>query len=269
MKSDAGRVVRDDRQPDDVIKLAGRGGEFDLAAEFGVDADRVAAYGAYHAAGDRRRASTRCATPASRSSCATRRPTSARSFPSAGGCPTSCATTPGVIFASAFPGIEEFATDVDAFAIDQARREERAELEAIRARLSKPTARDVALDEIDRRLHDLGKLDRATSPTSFDRRFLFRVLSMGHSQFADLIGARGPNTQVNSACASTTQAVAIAQDWIRAGRCRRVVVVAGRRRHLRRPPRLVRLRLPGDRRSRHRRRRRARRRSRSTAAATG
>ena len=49
---------------------------------------------------------------------------------------------------------------------------------------------------------------------------------MGHSQFAELIGARGPNTQVNAACASTTQAVAVAEDWIRAGRCERVVVVA-------------------------------------------
>ena len=63
-------------------------------------------------------------------------------------------------------------------------------------------------------------------PYQFDRRFLFRVLSMGHSQFAELIGARGPNTQVNSACASTTQAVALAEDWIRAGRCRRVIIVA-------------------------------------------
>ena len=60
----------------------------------------------------------------------------------------------------------------------------------------------------------------------FDRRFLFRVLSMGHSQFAELIGARGPNTQINAACASTTQAVAVAEDWIRAGRCRRVIVVS-------------------------------------------
>ena len=49
---------------------------------------------------------------------------------------------------------------------------------------------------------------------------------MGHSQFAELIGARGPNTQVNAACASTTQAVALAEDWIRAGRCRRVIVIA-------------------------------------------
>ena len=60
----------------------------------------------------------------------------------------------------------------------------------------------------------------------FNRKFLFRALSMGHSQFAELIGARGPNTQVNSACASTTLASPLAEDWIRAGRCPGVIVVA-------------------------------------------
>ncbi len=54
----------------------------------------------------------------------------------------------------------------------------------------------------------------------------FRVLSMGHSQFAEFIGARGPNTQINSACATTAQAVSLAEDWIRAGRCRRVIVIS-------------------------------------------
>ncbi len=48
---------------------------------------------------------------------------------------------------------------------------------------------------------------------------------MGHSQFAEYIGARGPNTHVNAACASTAQAVALAEDWIRSGRCRRVIVI--------------------------------------------
>ncbi|MEC7242501.1 MAG: beta-ketoacyl synthase N-terminal-like domain-containing protein, partial [Myxococcota bacterium] len=59
----------------------------------------------------------------------------------------------------------------------------------------------------------------------FDRRFLFQILSMGHSQFAQFIGARGPNTQVNAACASTTQGISLAQDWIRLGRCERVIVL--------------------------------------------
>ena len=61
----------------------------------------------------------------------------------------------------------------------------------------------------------------------FDRRFVFRILSMGHSQFAEYIGARGPNTHVNAACATTTHAVSVAEDWIRTGRARRVVVIAG------------------------------------------
>ncbi len=82
-----------------------------------------------------------------------------------------------------------------------------------------------AAGEVDRLIADL-RAEMAANPYSFDRRFLFRVLSMGHSQFAEIIGARGPNTQVNAACASTTQSLALAEDWIRAGRCRRVVVVS-------------------------------------------
>ena len=84
---------------------------------------------------------------------------------------------------------------------------------------------DSALAEVDRRITELRHL-LEVEPFTFDRRFLFRCLSMGHSQFAEIIGARGPNTQINAACASTTQAVSLAEDWIRVGRCRRVVVVS-------------------------------------------
>ena len=79
--------------------------------------------------------------------------------------------------------------------------------------------------EIARRIDEL-RTAIEQKPYVFDRRFLFRTLSMGHSQFAEYIGARGPNTQINSACATTTQAVALAGDWIRAGRCKRVIVIS-------------------------------------------
>ena len=59
--------------------------------------------------------------------------------------------------------------------------------------------------EMDRRIEEL-RAAIEKEPYVFDRRFLFRMLSMGHSQFAEFIGARGPNTQINAACASTTQA---------------------------------------------------------------
>ncbi|MDI7267505.1 MAG: beta-ketoacyl synthase N-terminal-like domain-containing protein, partial [Myxococcota bacterium] len=59
----------------------------------------------------------------------------------------------------------------------------------------------------------------------FPRNFLLEVLALGHAQVASLVGALGPNVQVNAACASTSLAISIAEDWIRCGRCRRVIVV--------------------------------------------
>ena len=86
--------------------------------------------------------------------------------------------------------------------------------------------------EMDRRMDELrAAIDK--DRMYFDRRFVFRIMSMAHAQFAEFIGARGPNTQVNAACASTTQAVALAEDWIRAGRCRRVIVISRGRYHFR------------------------------------
>ncbi|MBM4393961.1 MAG: beta-ketoacyl synthase, partial [Deltaproteobacteria bacterium] len=76
-------------------------------------------------------------------------------------------------------------------------------------------------DQLVRKLGDNG----GDGEGHFDRRFLFQILAMGHSQVAQFLGARGPNTQVNAACASTTQALAVAEDWLRSGRCERVIVV--------------------------------------------
>ena len=50
----------------DVIKLAGRGGAFDLEKEFGISADRLAALDRVTQLWRSPRASTHCATPASR-----------------------------------------------------------------------------------------------------------------------------------------------------------------------------------------------------------
>lgn len=60
----------------------------------------------------------------------------------------------------------------------------------------------------------------------FDRKYLLKAIPIQSGNFAQIINARGPNTGINSACASTTQAIAIASDWIKLGRCKRVIVVA-------------------------------------------
>ncbi|RJU81478.1 MAG: acyltransferase domain-containing protein [Candidatus Poseidoniales archaeon] len=60
----------------------------------------------------------------------------------------------------------------------------------------------------------------------FDRRYLFQVLNMGHSQFAQYTGIRGPNTTINVACASATAAFSVAEDWLSNDRVDRVVILS-------------------------------------------
>ena len=207
--------------PSEVIKLAARGGEFDLGAEFGVSADRLPALDVV----------TRLAIGAGIDALRDagiplvlryKTTTKNTQLPDGWGLPAAMRDDTGVIFASAFPGMDSFAEYLTGYHEDHTRRQRLEDLEALRPHAGHDTN---ALLEIDRRIAEL-KEEIAAKAFTFDRRFLFRVLAMGHSQFAELIGARGPNTQINSACASTTMAMGLAEDWIRAGRCRRVVVIS-------------------------------------------
>ena len=208
----------------DVIKLAGRGCAFDLEKEFGVSAERLAAL-------DR---TTQLAIAVGIDALrdagiplVMRYKTTSKGtqLPDRWGLPDSLRDDTGVIYASAFPSYESFAQYISGYHIDHARREQLAMLEDFLPRLVAGNGHSPLTQELSRRVEEL-RAALEKEPFLVDRRFLFRVLSMGHSQFAEYIAARGPNTQINSACASTTQAVSLAEDWIRAGRCRRVIVVS-------------------------------------------
>jgi malonyl CoA-acyl carrier protein transacylase len=206
--------------PDEVIRLAGRPGSFDLAAEYGVPEKLVealdtttqlaiaAGLDALHEAG----------IPLVQT---WKRTSTGKYLPDRWLLPESMRDETGVIFASAFPGGARLAEELSRYFEWEGHRQQVAALEDLRRYTSDPDT----LAEISRRTAELREqLERA--PYEFDRRFIFRIIAMGHSQFGEYIGARGPNTHVNAACASTTQAIAVAEDWIRTGRCRRVIVVA-------------------------------------------
>ncbi|HEY7512899.1 MAG TPA: beta-ketoacyl synthase N-terminal-like domain-containing protein, partial [Vicinamibacteria bacterium] len=208
----------------EVIKLAGRAGTLDLEQEFGVSAERVSALDVVTklAIGAGLEALRDAGLPL-----VLRYKTTTRGtwLPDRWALPDALRDDTGVIFASAFPGLDSFARDLTRYHVDHGLRERLALLRDLRARLQEAGAPGPAVAELDRRIQESDSLLQQDAFV-FDRRFLFRVLSMGHSQFAEHIGARGPNTQVNAACASTAQAVGLAEDWIQAGRCRRVVIVS-------------------------------------------
>jgi acyl transferase domain-containing protein/NAD(P)-dependent dehydrogenase (short-subunit alcohol dehydrogenase family)/acyl carrier protein len=208
----------------DVIKLAGRGGAFDLEHEFGISSERVAAL-------DR---VTQLAIAAGIDALRDagiplvmryKTTTKGTQLPERWGLPDSLRDDTGVIFASAFPGLDSFADEMARYYADHERREQLATLESLLGRAVEGNGHSSLVQELQQSIAELrAAIDK--EPYVFNRRFLLRVLSMGHSQFAEFIGARGPNTQINAACASTAQAVGLAQDWIYAGRCNRVIVIS-------------------------------------------
>ena len=208
----------------DVIKLAGRGGAFNLEEEFGISSERVGAL-------DR---VTQLAIAAGIDALRDagiplvmryKTTTKGTQLPDRWGLPEALRDDTGVIFASAFPGYDSFADEMALYYADHERREQLATLESLLTGVVETNGHSVLVQEINRRIEEL-RVAIDKKPYVFNRRFLLRVLSMGHSQFAEFIGARGPNVQINSACASTTHAVALAEDWIHAGRCSRVIVIS-------------------------------------------
>ncbi len=210
---------------DDVIKLAARARDLDLVRDFGFPEDRLAALDNV----------TRLAIAAGIDALRDagiplvmryKTTTKGTKLPDRWGLPDELRDDTGVLFTSAFPGYDSYEEIISGYYRDRIRRERLQELSSLRVKAFElGGSGNGVVKELDRRIAELrAEIDK--NPYIFDRRFLFRVLSMGHSQFAEYIGARGPNTSTNAACASGTQAVAIASDWIQSGRCRRVIVIS-------------------------------------------
>ena len=223
VKSEAGAVMQTIDELGQTLKLAGQPGSFDPVEEFGLSPELVESLDI----------STKLAIAAGIDALrdagiplvmAYRRTSKGTFLPDRWRLPEALADETGVIFGSAFPGLDRMADEAGRFYQHKNLLQQIKELNHLQQTI--PATQKSAREIIARRLVELeNQLNE--QDYHFDRRFIFRVLSMGHSQFGEYIGARGPNTHVNAACATTTHAISVAEDWIRAGRCRRVVVIAG------------------------------------------
>ena len=135
----------------DVIKLAGRSAPLDVVAEFAVDAARDAALDS----------TTKLAIGAGFDALRDagiplvmhyKTTTLGTQLPDRWGLSNSMRDDTGVIFASAFPGYDNFARDLERYYVDRSNREQLLALEAVRARMS---GDEPAAAEVDRRIHEL------------------------------------------------------------------------------------------------------------------
>jgi SAM-dependent methyltransferase len=202
LKIDGKRVDKRLTKPSEVIKLASKLGRFDLAAEYGVPAHVVATLDTTYAL------AIAAGLEALKSAGIELRREGEKDMT----LPADMQDDTGVVFASSFPCLDSCVQEVS--------RSARGHAEALLAEFRR------AKEGAEAASAAAPRGSAADSTYEFDRKLLFKLLVMANSQLAELICARGPNTHVNAACASTSQAIAIAEDWIRPGRCKRVVVVS-------------------------------------------
>ena len=235
---------------DELIQLASRVGAFDLGAEFGVssaicetlDTTYALAVGAGLEA-LRNAGLVEAPVAPTRSPPSEQPPAVAPEASSAGAwkLKREHRNETGVIFAASFPAldslVEELARAMSAkltAATVEARALWRGELQKL---IEQRAAADAANPSEARSLGELSEWltqqeaslqgdHDAQAGYEFNRKLLFRLLVMANSQLAEIVQAKGPNLHINAACAGTTAAIALAHDWMRTGRARRVVVIS-------------------------------------------
>lgn len=213
---------------DGVIKLAGYFSEYRLAEEYGIDqrliasmdvTTQLALMAGIEALKD-------AGIPLVRQ---TRSTTTGLELPDAWALPEPLRAGTAVVFASAFPGLVSLVDELTREAASRYGSGARKRLIEFYTGLIGRVQDDRERDGITAWFsEEFARINHVESEEvySFNRSFLLRVMSMGSGQLAQFIRAQGPNSHVDAACASTTQAILLARDWIRTGQAKRVLVVA-------------------------------------------
>ncbi len=230
------RLVKDQAGPtfqllttlDDVIQLAGKLGRIDLVRDYHVDEkmvqDMTTCIAAGVAAGYEalRDAHIPLVQEYARTS-------TGRLLPQKLALPPAMQDETGVIFANGFPLIDPVIAEVSRYVAyaygSKTRRELLAFYESIIARVKDYQARKLLTDWYALHYSRLCDNPGEEDVYRFNHRFMTEISAQANNVLATLINARGPNFQLNAACSSTANAITIAEDFLRSGRVRRMIVV--------------------------------------------
>ena len=207
---------------EDVIQLAGKLGYFNFKNEYGIDFDYDVTISLAIAAGIEALKDARIPLVMHY-----RETSAGNRLPEGFTLPREMQDTTGVILTSLFPGFETLIDQMNNYYYNKFYVRPYKELENIYYHLME-SVRDTEIKaQITDWFFKIKERRKKYGTYKFDRNILYDLVPLGSAHFAQLIKARGPNIQMSGACASTTQAVGVAQDWIRTGRCDRVIIIGG------------------------------------------
>ncbi|MBF0376335.1 MAG: SDR family NAD(P)-dependent oxidoreductase [Desulfamplus sp.] len=134
----------------------------------------------------------------------------------------------GVIVTSLFPSNETLINEMEKYFYDRLFLKPYEEFQSIYFYLMENIKEPAVKEQVTDWFFKIRKRKREELGLyKFDRNFMVNACPLGSAHLAQIIKAKGPNTLISSACASTTQAIGIAEDWIKLGRCKRVIVIGG------------------------------------------
>ncbi len=220
--SDGSAKFQEIKSTDDVIQLAGQLGYFDLHKEYGIDYDYDITYSLAIAAGIE--ALKDAGIPLVMNY---QKTTTGNLMQKGYSLPAEMQENTGVIFSSVFASFETLLKEVYKYHKDRLYKDVYKDFEEIYYFLMEKVGDKPVKDRLTEWFYKFKDNFKDYKAFEFDRNILFNLVKMGAPFFAQLIKAKGPNTQINAACATTTQAVGVAEDWIRTGRCDRVIIIGG------------------------------------------
>jgi len=135
----------------------------------------------------------------------------------------------GIIYANGLWPIETVIAEVSKYTASKFGASTRVEIlkffESIISRVSDPETKKLLGDWFAMYYSRLSPNPGEADVYEFNHNFMNMLASQANNRLAQLIGATGPNMYINTACASIASSITVAEDLIKAGHARRIIVI--------------------------------------------